>query len=118
MATMLLNSERRTISRRSLLRALGVAAAGTPFAAAAFGQGRCRDGYGTPACPLGAEVATAPIEPSFPSTDWKTVALDHIAFRVPDYRKEAAFYAALMGWKLRSDDGRQVVMGIGDWGSV
>jgi catechol 2,3-dioxygenase-like lactoylglutathione lyase family enzyme len=35
-----------------------------------------------------------------------------------DYRKEAAFFIALMGWKLRSDDGKQAVLDIGDWGSA
>src|SRR5207244_9533586 len=108
----------RTISRRRLLQALGTAAVTAPFADAAFAQGRCRDGYGTQNCPLSAEVATSPIAPVFASTGWKTVALDHIAFRVADYKKEAAFYAALMGWKLRADDGKQAVMDVGDWGSV
>jgi catechol 2,3-dioxygenase-like lactoylglutathione lyase family enzyme len=65
-----------------------------------------------------AEVATAPIPPVFAPTGWKTVALDHIAFQMPDYQKEAAFYIALMGWKLRSDDGRQAVLDIGPWGSA
>jgi len=65
-----------------------------------------------------AEVATAPIHPVFAPTGWKTVALEHIAFQMPDYRKEAAFYIALMGWKLRSDDGKQAVLDIGDWGSA
>src|SRR5262249_4147975 len=51
-------------------------------------------------------------------TGWKTVSLDHITFRVADYRKEAAFYIALMGWALRSDDGRQAVVDVGDWGTV
>lgn len=46
------------------------------------------------------------------------MALDHIAFQMADYRKEAAFYVALMGWKLRSDDGKQAVLDIGDWGSA
>jgi catechol 2,3-dioxygenase-like lactoylglutathione lyase family enzyme len=54
----------------------------------------------------------------FAPTGWKTVALDHITFEVPDYRKEAAFYVALMGWKLRSDDGKQAVLDIGDWASA
>ena len=27
-----------------------------------------------------------------------------------DYKKEAAFYIALMGWKLREDDGKQAIM--------
>src|SRR5438874_2431951 len=108
----------RTTSRRKLLRGLGLAAAGAPFAARAFGQGRCRDGYGTQACPLTEELATAPIKPLFAPTGWKTVALDHITFQVPDYRKEAAFYIALMGWKLRADDGKQAVLDIGSWGSA
>jgi catechol 2,3-dioxygenase-like lactoylglutathione lyase family enzyme len=83
-----------------------------------FGQGRCRDGYGTQGCPLTMDVATSPIAPVFPSTGWKTVALDHILFTAADYRKEAAFYAAVMGWTPRSDDGKQAVMDIGDWGSA
>jgi len=45
-------------------------------------------------------------------------ALDHITFQMPDYRREAAFYIALVGWKLRSDDGRQAVLDIGPWGSA
>jgi catechol 2,3-dioxygenase-like lactoylglutathione lyase family enzyme len=107
-----------SISRRKALRALGVAVTGAPFAASAFGQGRCRDGYGTPLCPLTADLATAPIKPVFAPTGWKTVALDHITFHMRDYRREAAFYIALMGWKLRSDDGRRAVLDIGDWGSA
>jgi catechol 2,3-dioxygenase-like lactoylglutathione lyase family enzyme len=112
------NNDRRAISRRKLLRVLGAAAAGVPFAASAFGQGKCRDGYGTQSCPLTADLATAPIKRVFASTGWKTVALDHITFQTPDYQKEAAFYIVLMGWKLRSDDGGQAVLDIGDWGSV
>ena len=68
--------------------------------------------FGSPAC------NTAAIPPVFAPTGWKTVSLDHVAIDVADYRKEAAFYTALMGWKLRSDDGKQAVMDIGDWGSV
>jgi catechol 2,3-dioxygenase-like lactoylglutathione lyase family enzyme len=101
-------------TRRQLLRSLGLAS----FMAPLFGQGRCRDGYGTSSCPLAEEVATASIRPSFAPTGWKTVALDHIAFELPDYRKEAAFYIALMGWTLRADDGKQAVLDIGDWGSA
>jgi len=104
--------------RRRAWRFVGVAAAGALFAASTFGQGRCRDGYGTQACPLSEEVATAPIEPIFASTGWKTVALDHITFEMADYQKEAAFYVATMGWKLRSDDGKQAVLDIGNWGSA
>jgi catechol 2,3-dioxygenase-like lactoylglutathione lyase family enzyme len=107
-----------SLSRRQLLQALGTAAIAAPFADAAFGQGRCRDGYGTQGCPLTLEVATSPIAPVFASTGWKTVALDHIAFHVADYKKEAAFYAALMGWTLRADAGTHAVMDIGGWGSA
>jgi len=117
-AKLLNDYDRGAISRRKVLRILGVAAVGAPFAASAFGQGRCRDGYGTQSCPLTAEVATAPVKPVFAPTGWKTVALDHITFQMPDYQKEAAFYIALMGWKLRSDDGKQAVLDIGHWGSA
>ena len=88
------------------------------LAVTVFGQGRCRDGYGTSQCPLTRELATAPIKPVFVPSGWKTVALDRITFVMPDYRKEAAFYIALMGWKLRSDDGKQAVLDIGGWGSA
>jgi hypothetical protein len=77
-----------------------------------------RDGYGTPGCPLTRELATAPIKPVFAPTGWKTLALDHITFLTPDYRKEATFYVALMGWQLRSDDSKQAVLDIGGWGSA
>src|SRR3954470_3813568 len=98
-----------TISRRAALRALGFAAAGAPLSLSA--QGRCMLTFGTPAC------NTTGIAPIFAPTGWKTVALDHITFRAADYRKEAAFYLALMGWTLRSDDGAQAVLDISDWGS-
>jgi len=98
-----------------LLRAIGLLAIALPLA---FGQGRCRDGYATRGCPLTQEVATAPIKPLFAPTGWKTVALDHITFQMPDYQKEMAFFITLMGWKLRSDDGKQAVLDIGNWGSA
>src|SRR3954447_13753927 len=98
------------ISRRTVLHALGFAAVGAPLSLSA--QGRCMLTFGTPAC------NTADIHAAFEPTGWKTTALDHVTFRVADYRKEAAFYIALMGWKLRSDDGKQAVLDIGDWGSA
>jgi len=104
------------MTRRTLLQTLGIAAAGAPLVSLA--QGRCRDGYGTQGCPLPADVATKPVPPVFDATGWKTVALDHIGYRMADYQKEAAFYVALMGWTLRSDDGDQAVLDIGDWGSA
>lgn len=102
------------VPRRGLLAVAGlgllVAAALAP--GTAFGQGRCIRAYGTPAC------NTDPIKPVFERTGWRTTALDHVTFRVAEPRKEAAFYAAVMGWTLRSDDGKLVVMDMGDWGTV
>jgi len=98
------------ISRRHLLHAIGVAAASTPLTALA--QGRCMLTFGSPAC------NTSEIKPPFEPTGWKTIALDHLTFRAADYQKEAAFYIALMGWTLRSDDGTQAVLDMGDWGSA
>ncbi len=112
------HDNRRARSHREVLRSLGVAALALPLAVSTFGQGRCRDGYATRGCPLTEEVATAPIKPLFAPTGWKTVALDHITYQMPDYQKEAAFYIALMGWTLRSDDGKQAVLDIGNWGSA
>ena len=40
--------------------------------------------------------------------------LDHLSYRCTDYQKAAAFYVALLGWKVRSDDGAQAVLEIGD----
>src|SRR5262245_23907599 len=108
------NTERiamnRTMTRRALLHAIGVATVGAPISALA--QGRCMPTFGIPSC------NTTAIAPIFASTGWKTVSLEHLTFTVADYRKEAAFYVALMGWALRSDDGKQAVLDLGDWGSV
>jgi catechol 2,3-dioxygenase-like lactoylglutathione lyase family enzyme len=75
-------------------------------------QGRCMTTYGAPTC------VTTPIAPVFAATGWKTIAIEQITFRVADYKKEAAFYAALMGFTPRSDDGTQAVMDVGAWGTV
>ena len=101
---------RDTLSRRDLLRLIGCASVGAPLSVLA--QGRCMRTFGSPAC------NTTPIPPLFAPTGWKTVSLEHVSFRVADARKEAAFYAALMGWTPRSDDGKQAVLDLGDWGSV
>src|SRR2546421_331237 len=98
------------ISRRELLQTLAIAGVGAPLSV--FAQGRCMRTFGSPAC------NTTPIAPVFAATGWKTTSLEHLIFRVADYRKEAAFYIALMGWTLRSDDGKQAVLDLGDWGSV
>lgn len=109
--TLFRDFDRGRLSRRHLLMALGTAAALRP--ASAFAQGQCGGAKkGTPECdPTPAKL---PFEP----TGWKTVLLDHFSCQVVDYSKEAAFYAALMNWKIRSDDGKQAVLDIGDWGGL
>src|SRR5206468_8113595 len=67
---------------------------------AAGGRGQTRD--------------TTPLLPPFEPTGWKTVWLDHLNYQCVDYKKAAAFYATLMGWKVRSDDGKQAVLDIGE----
>src|SRR5215510_13377685 len=101
--------DRGRLSRRDLFKALGLAAALRP--ATALAQGQCGGARaGTPECdPTPAKL---PFEP----TGWKTVLLDHLSCQVADYSKEAAFYSTLMNWKIRSDDGKQAVLDIGDWG--
>jgi len=99
------------ISRRQLLAALGFAVATRPLSV--FAQGQCGGARaGTPGCD------TTPAKPPFESTGWKTVLLDHFSMQVADYQKEAAYFAALMNWKIRSDDGKQAVLDIGDWGGL
>jgi catechol 2,3-dioxygenase-like lactoylglutathione lyase family enzyme len=103
--------DRGLISRRRLLYLLGVAMAARP--AAAFAQGSCGGARaGTPEC------NPTPGKPPFEPTGWKTVLLDHFSVQVADYKKEAAYYAALMNWKVRSDDGTKAVLDIGDWGGI
>src|SRR6266536_5390349 len=103
--------DRGLLSRRQLLKALGSAVAIRP--ASAFAQGQCGGARaGTPECDP--TPARLPFEP----TGWKTVLLDHLSCQVVDYPKEAAYYAALMNWKIRSDDGKQAVLDIGDWGGL
>src|SRR6185369_5409333 len=58
--------------------------------------------------------APAPFEP----TGWNTLYLDHISFEVPDYRRSAAFYQALLGWTGRPGGGGQTTVMIGENGSV
>ena len=103
-----------TLSRRQVLQALvaavalpavGLAQRGGAAAGADSGRGRGRGG---------APRDTVPLVPPFASTGWNTVWLDHLSYQCVDYRKAAAFYATLMGWKVRSDDGKQCVLDIGE----
>ncbi len=111
LTTLFSDFDRGRISRRQLLAALGIAVAIRP--ASAFAQGQCGGARaGTPECdPTPAKLPFAP-------TGWKTVLLDHFSCQVADYPKEAAYYQALMNWKIRSDDGKQAMLDIGDWGGL
>ena len=102
-----------TVSRRQLLQALGIAAVSAPLARA-FGQGQCagRPNDSTAVC------NKTPMKAPFEPTGWKTVLLDHFSMQATDPEREAAFYAALMGWKVRSNEGGEIYMDIGDWGGV
>jgi catechol 2,3-dioxygenase-like lactoylglutathione lyase family enzyme len=104
------------ISRRELLRALGLAAvAAMPAASLAQGRGADSTGRGRGnRAPGDTTHAPAP----FDRTGWKTTWLDHITYECTDYPKAVAFYSAVMGWKLRSDDGKQALMDIGDVGGA
>ncbi len=104
-------------ARSSLVRTLSVGAIGlalTAPASAALAQGQCkgRPNENTPVCD------TMPLAAPFAPTGWKTTGLDHFTMRAVDYKKEAAYYMALMNWKLRSDDGKQAVLDVGDVGTV
>ena len=105
--------DRGTVSRRQLLQALGLAAVSMPLARA-FGQGQCagRDRDTSAAC------NHTPFKPPFEATGWRTVLLDHFSMQATDHEREAAFYAAFLGWKVRSNDGKEIYMDIGDWGGV
>ena len=109
--TLLNEFDRGRLSRRQLLQALGVAAALRP--ASAFAQGQCGGAKaGTPECD------PTPAKLPFAATGWKTVLLDHLSCQAADYAKEAAYYQALMNWTIRSDDGKQAMLDIGDWGGL
>jgi catechol 2,3-dioxygenase-like lactoylglutathione lyase family enzyme len=101
-----------TLSRRQLLQALAVAAALPAVGGAQSGRGADSSGRGGG---RGAAARdTTPLIPPFAPTGWKTVWLDHLSYQCVDYKKAAAFYATLMGWKVRSDDGKQCVLDIGE----
>ncbi|HVZ49310.1 MAG TPA: hypothetical protein VG916_11040 [Gemmatimonadaceae bacterium] len=109
--------DRGLVSRRQILQALGIAAVATPFSGSLsrlMAQGQCagRDRDGTAAC------VKTPMPAPFKPTGWKTVLMDHFSMKVTDAEREAAFYAAFMGWKVRSNDANGIYMDIGDWGGV
>ncbi|MEP6832615.1 MAG: VOC family protein [Gemmatimonas sp.] len=111
------------ITRRELLQALA-AIVGLPALAMAqgratgappdTGRGGRGGGAGRGGGGRGAARDTTPLVMPFESTGWTTVWLDHFSYQCVDYKKAAAFYATLMGWKVRSDDGKQCTLDIGD----
>src|SRR5262249_41108836 len=106
--------DRGRLSRRRLLQALGLAASVPALRpAAGFAQGSC--GGARASLP---ECDPTPAKLPFEPTGWKTVLLDHLSCQAVDYSKEAAYYAALMNWKIRSDDGKQAALDVGDWGGL
>ncbi len=110
MSTLLSDPNGQMISRRELFAAIGAAAVTIPVAS--FGQTSAGAQRGTGRG--GAQRDTTPLVPPFAATGWKTVWLDHLSYRCSDYAKAAAFYVALMGWKVKSDNGTQAVLEIGD----
>ncbi|MEO7997100.1 MAG: hypothetical protein ABI852_06620, partial [Gemmatimonadaceae bacterium] len=103
---------RKLTTGRLLLPAIGAALLAAPLGSA-VAQGSCGGARaGTPQC------NTTPAKAPFAPTGWKTTALDHFTMHAVDYKKEAAYYMALMNWKLRSDDGKQAVLDVGDIGTV
>jgi predicted enzyme related to lactoylglutathione lyase len=62
----------------------------------------------------GQQPPAPPLELPFEATNWKCVWLDHLDYQCVDYKKAAAWYASLMNWKVRSDDGKQAVLDIGE----
>jgi len=95
-----------TLSRRDVLQALGLGIAAGPLGALAQEPARGRGQQ--------APRDTTPLVPPFESTGWKTVWLDHLNYQCADYKQAAAFYVALMGWKVRSDDGTRALLDIGE----
>ena len=95
-----------SMSRRELLQALGISIAAGPLVIVAQEP--------APARAQQAPRDTTPLVPPFEPIGWKTVWLDHLNYQCVDYKKGAAFYAALMGWKVRSDDGKQALLDMGE----
>jgi catechol 2,3-dioxygenase-like lactoylglutathione lyase family enzyme len=91
--------ENGTLSRRQLIQALAMIAAGRPVAAA----------VGGPAMSGRAVPSPAP---------WQTVWLDHISFQVADYQKSVAFYSGLMGWRVKEDTGTQATLDLNGLGAI
>jgi catechol 2,3-dioxygenase-like lactoylglutathione lyase family enzyme len=97
--------EAGVMSRRELIQSLAMVAAASPAAAAMAQQQAAKP--------------APPIPAAFEPTGWKTVWLDHISYTVSDYRKSAAFYRDLMGWRIVNDNGaNQATLDINGLGGI
>ena len=116
--------DRGLMSRRQLLMAIAAAAAAVP--ATSFAQGGAQGRAGGDSAGRGgrggrgaaSQRDTTPLVMPFQPTGWKTVWLDHLDYQCVDYKRAAAFYSTLMGWKVRSDDGKQATLDMGECGGI
>jgi catechol 2,3-dioxygenase-like lactoylglutathione lyase family enzyme len=99
-AALLREFESGKLSRRQLVQTLALMAVGSPVASA-----------------VAQSVAASPAKAAS-GTPWKTVWLDHISFRVADYKKSVDFYTDLMGWKVLKDTGNQADIDINGIGGI
>ena len=100
-ARLLEDFETGRVTRRQLIQSLALAAVAAPAAATVGAQ-----------APAAAPAASAP-------APWKTVWLDHISYRVSDYKRSTAFYTSLMGWEVQNDNGTsQATLKIGNAGGI
>jgi catechol 2,3-dioxygenase-like lactoylglutathione lyase family enzyme len=96
-AGLLKDFEDGKMDRRQLIRHLAMAALAAPAAAA-----------------LQPSAASAA-----PAAPWKTVYLDHISYAVSDYKRSTDFYAGLMGWEVKNDNGKtQATLDINGLGGI
>ncbi|MBI3263010.1 MAG: VOC family protein [Acidobacteria bacterium] len=90
------------MTRRQLIQGLALAAAAAAPVASA----------------VAAQTPAAPASNGGPAK-WKTVWLDHISYAVADYKRSTDFYASLMGWEVRNDNGKtQATLNIGTVGGI
>ena len=92
--------EQGRMNRRELVQSLALAATGAHVLAS----------------PAAAQAATPA---SSSAAAFRTTSLDHISYAVADYGRSRDFYADLMGWEVRSDNGEsQASLRIGDVGNI
>jgi catechol 2,3-dioxygenase-like lactoylglutathione lyase family enzyme len=99
-ARLLNEFESGKLTRRQLVQTLALVAVGSPVASAV------------------AQSAANKSPPAAPVAPWKTVWLDHISFRVSDYKRSVDFYTGLMGWEVKNDAGNQAQLDINGIGGI